>query len=674
MPQTLPPGRNSMRIPHTNFRLAITRCSSLPVGRYGNAIAPARYGICKSLLFFSLFLLSATGIVAQEISAFDSLSTDTVITPPAFRFGASTDSVSVPAFIRGQIKYKIGYDFIRYDQNCIQWQNTAAVKTFFDALANAGRRKVKVVHIGDSHVQADIYTGYVRNRLQEIFGVGGRGFIFPYITARTHPPYDYRTWAAGGWVGARNIQPMPPVELGLMGVSAATQDSNAGFRIVFTDSSVLVNNTLLKIYTRPTPTNYDLKLFYDQAPPVVLPGYDAAGKPYVQTQLPYPPKKIEVWMQRNGDNNKKGLELHGLSLETPEDRGMLYHSVGSNGANFSSILRQSVMPEQLNELKPDLVVIDISGNEYYGMNLNVPDFESKLRGTIQMIRNAAPTSSILITCSQDIYYRQYDITATAPAAELARRVAFDTGCAFYNWFAVAGGSQSMLKWRQYNLAKWDRVHLTTEGYTIKGEAFVNALLAGYYKVLTGAERWIDTTTRVNLLAATLPVPPAQPLRYQPPPKAPPYILPAGKLLTYTVKSGDVLGSIAEQYRVGVMAILMWNNLYSTTIYPGQKLALYVKDEVYRQATAIPAATKGAVTASITAPAVKNTGVQKTATKPKAIEKKKPAKTPSQAYTVRSGDSLWTIARKFKTTVDTLKQLNDLASEQLRPGQKIQVPM
>lgn len=45
---------------------------------------------------------------------------------------------------------------------------------------------------------------------------------------------------------------------------------------------------------------------------------------------------------------------------------------------------------------------------------------------------------------------------------------------------------------------------------------------------------------------------------------------------------------------------------------------------------------------------------------------------ADAYIVQKGDSLWKIARSFKTTVDDLKQLNALTSDLIQIGQKLKV--
>ena len=43
------------------------------------------------------------------------------------------------------------------------------------------------------------------------------------------------------------------------------------------------------------------------------------------------------------------------------------------------------------------------------------------------------------------------------------------------------------------------------------------------------------------------------------------------------------------------------------------------------------------------------------------------------YKVRSGDSLWAIARRHDTTVDRLKEINGLSSSRLLPGQTLKIP-
>ncbi|MBR2833794.1 MAG: LysM peptidoglycan-binding domain-containing protein [Bacilli bacterium] len=97
--------------------------------------------------------------------------------------------------------------------------------------------------------------------------------------------------------------------------------------------------------------------------------------------------------------------------------------------------------------------------------------------------------------------------------------------------------------------------------------------------------------------------------------------------TYVVKSGDSLWSIANRYATNVNELKSLNNLTSNNLQIGQIL--------------------------------------KVPTNTVDIE--------SNTYTVKSGDSLWSIANKYGTTVKTLKDLNNLTSDTLQIGQTLRVP-
>ena len=101
--------------------------------------------------------------------------------------------------------------------------------------------------------------------------------------------------------------------------------------------------------------------------------------------------------------------------------------------------------------------------------------------------------------------------------------------------------------------------------------------------------------------------------------------------TYTVASGDSLWSIANRFGVTVNELKSANGLTSNLLSVGQVLI-------------IP--TAGSST---------------------------PGSPIYNTYTVASGDSLWSIANRFGTTVDTIKTLNNLTSNLLSVGQVLQIP-
>ncbi|OIK10593.1 hypothetical protein BIV60_20445 [Bacillus sp. MUM 116] len=112
--------------------------------------------------------------------------------------------------------------------------------------------------------------------------------------------------------------------------------------------------------------------------------------------------------------------------------------------------------------------------------------------------------------------------------------------------------------------------------------------------------------------------------------------------TYTVKSGDALIKIANKYNVSIGDLKLWNGLDSTLIYPGQVLKV-----------------SGPSGSTFTPESVNN--------KQSTI-----SKLTTTTYVVKNGDSLSKIAVKYKTTVAELKKLNQLKSDRIYVGQKLQV--
>ena len=125
----------------------------------------------------------------------------------------------------------------------------------------------------------------------------------------------------------------------------------------------------------------------------------------------------------------------------------------------------------------------------------------------------------------------------------------------------------------------------------------------------------------------------------------PKITPIQTAGDYKVKSGDTLGAIAKRFGTSVTAIQAANNLKSSQLRVGQ--SLYIPGQS-------PMSSPYAIQAEqeIAQRNQKNTGTY---------------------YTIQSGDSFWTIARKHGTSINNLLKWNELtANAKLKPGQKLLV--
>lgn len=111
--------------------------------------------------------------------------------------------------------------------------------------------------------------------------------------------------------------------------------------------------------------------------------------------------------------------------------------------------------------------------------------------------------------------------------------------------------------------------------------------------------------------------------------------------TYTVKAGDSLYAIATKHKVSVADLQNWNNLKSTTIYVGQKL------QVQKTSSSTPT--------TPTTPSKPTTPEQTT-----------------QTYTVKSGDTLYSISRTYNVSVADIQKWNNLKTTTLKVGQKLTI--
>lgn len=117
-----------------------------------------------------------------------------------------------------------------------------------------------------------------------------------------------------------------------------------------------------------------------------------------------------------------------------------------------------------------------------------------------------------------------------------------------------------------------------------------------------------------------------------------------EMIVHRVRSGEFLGYIAEKHGVTVRQLMAWNNLRSSRLNPGDKLTIYTNGRSAPVKTQVQSA-----------PAPVKSGNY-------------------QVHIVKSGDTLWDIAKKYEgTTVNDLKRLNsDLNFKRLKPGMKVKV--
>ena len=136
-------------------------------------------------------------------------------------------------------------------------------------------------------------------------------------------------------------------------------------------------------------------------------------------------------------------------------------------------------------------------------------------------------------------------------------------------------------------------------------------------------------------------------------------------LIYTVKSGDNLGYIAEWYHVRTSDVRYWNNVHGNMIRVGQKLNIYVPKgsaSKYADINTLSFEEKQRIGKNVSS----------------SSQTKKVTTNTNDGkyvyYKVRSGDTLWEIAKKYEGVTETdIMELNNITSgKSLKAGQMIKI--
>ncbi|MCX6351788.1 MAG: GDSL-type esterase/lipase family protein [Bacteroidetes bacterium] len=347
----------------------------------------------------------------------------------------------------------------------------------FEQLLKKGDNKVNIVQIGDSHIQADIFSDRFRKRVQEFFpgGNGGRGFIFPYTIAHTNNPYNYKVEYTGKWKSCRNVEWNKTCPLGLAGISVTTYDSIVTITISQPAyAGQRYDCTRVRIFYDETDTSHTFEMLNPAADNV----FDIKDEPGIhQWDIKEATNVVSFSISRKSDCNTP-FTLYGLTFET-RDPGIVYHAIGVNGAEVLSYLRCDLMSKQLRALQPDLVILSLGTNDAFAPNFDSTFFHNNYVKLIDALRAENPDVPILLTTPGDCYFHKKVNAYEEIAARVMVRIGTEKNCAVWDFYKVMGGYGSIANWSGAGLTQRDKVHLSNDGYKVQGDLLYEAFIDAY---------------------------------------------------------------------------------------------------------------------------------------------------------------------------------------------------
>jgi len=425
--------------------------------------------------------------------------------------------------------------------------NTSSLKLLYEKLYLLEQQKagkINIVHIGDSHIQADLMTNVIRKKLQERFGNAGAGFSFPHQLAKTNGSYITRYKSNASWNSRRVIYAVENgMNVGLSGIALKTRE-NFVVELNVRDSAYRFNT--LKIVTPHNASEFDLatssktivlestvpkkithKIKNGEVLGSIADKYNIsitqlkkanglkndrirAGKTLkipthelqkrevtrsefiplglqadAQTHFYHSDDALsKIYLLPNRDF--KEYDLSGLVLEN-DAPGLIYHSIGVNGAKASDYNKYPLFFEQLPALNPDLIIISLGTNETFD-KMAAPDFIIQLNKFIASVKATSPDACILVmTPPPSLFRRKYVNTFAASYAKEIQVQESTVNYASWDLFSEMGGLYGVQRNAARGLMSTDRVHYSKDGYEKQGRLFSEAFFKGYDNFKTNRE-------------------------------------------------------------------------------------------------------------------------------------------------------------------------------------------
>lgn len=361
----------------------------------------------------------------------------------------------------------------------IQYHNKSALENFFNALDNLKNdpSSIRVLHYGDSQIEGDRITDYLRLKLQGQFGGQGPGLIsFTPIS----PSVINKISAGSEWdrytVFTMRDKRVKHSNYGVLGgFSRFSSYKKSLDSLPVISSSVVITTT--KLGGSNALDYKKVKLFYGGAQARTwtefYDGPALVGADSLEASGYFKVKEYNVGRGSNTHTfkftGKDSPDFYGLSLES--GTGVMVDNIamrGSSGTFFHQI-NLAQLKSFYEYLNAKLIILQFGGNATPSIkdSTMAVNYAGYLRGQIAIVKKAAPGASILFIGPSDMSIKQGTEYVTYPYLEEMRdaikKVVLESGCAFFDLYDCMGGKNSMDSWVEQKLAASDYIHFSPQG-------------------------------------------------------------------------------------------------------------------------------------------------------------------------------------------------------------------
>ncbi|MDO4764090.1 MAG: GDSL-type esterase/lipase family protein [Flavobacteriaceae bacterium] len=401
--------------------------------------------------------------------------------------------------------------------------NAENLKTFVQKLKE-NKEITQILFLGDSHTQADHLTDYLRNKFQTKYGNAGRGLVFPYAVANSNGAEDFTSVSNQTWENFRLVYEQDIFEqMGASGfVIGNDKDSFLEIRfknpqdyfnkvVIFNDAKM--ENETFHLYA----SSQSLKDFISKKserisyqiqegetyPELASKFYTITTKLTQLNGIAIQTPKAGQWMKADKininynpafenhlnlisenifnenrteidfsapqsyllfrTNASKGNVFYGFQFLNDKKNGVIFNTVGVNGATYSDFLKYPLQTQHLKSIKPDILIVALGTNESLS-HISKEEFQNKVRRMIETWQEKS--LPILLISPTDNKLKSQKVKEIAT---WTREISMEKNVAFLDLHTAMGGVGYFRKALQRKEANADGVHFLKSGYEKQAE-------------------------------------------------------------------------------------------------------------------------------------------------------------------------------------------------------------
>lgn len=345
--------------------------------------------------------------------------------------------------------------------------NKALLRFFIKAIHQASQKSTHILYYGDSQIEEDRFSGYLRSKLQASYGGSGCGLLNIMPVAQwSYPKVIY----SESWYKWDCFADAPKANeyYGIMGQSFLIDFTKGVGKInIKCNSSALPSVCMFNkicVYYGFAKEVCNLKFFNNQ---------ELIAEQLLDNPAILDKKILAVKNNENISIEVEGLEspyFYGVSLES-FNNGVYVDNIALRGSSgtFFHLIDKQLLKQFFEDLNVCLIILQFGGNvmpmidseEKAKQYANYINYQLK---TIKSINHQIP---ILFIGPADMSVNIDGVMQTHPylpsVIDYLREVVLKNNCAFFDMYKAMGGKNSMPVWVKENLAAKDYIHFSPQG-------------------------------------------------------------------------------------------------------------------------------------------------------------------------------------------------------------------